>query len=63
MKFNLISNKIAEIDVDTIILTCFMSDDSTNGLVHDTDVELNGKISDIYTLVQRSNFSTRSIIS
>ena len=47
MKFNLISNKIAEIDVDTIILSCFMSDDSTNGLVHDTDVELNGIISEI----------------
>ena len=47
MKFNLISNKIAEIDVDTIILSCFMSDDSTNGLVHDTDVELNGSISEI----------------
>ena len=47
MKFNLISNKIAELDVDTIILSCFMSNDSTNGLVHDTDIELNGFISTI----------------
>ena len=40
MKFNLISNKITEIDVDTIILSIFMSDDTTNGLMHDVDLHL-----------------------
>ena len=47
MKFNLISNKITEIDVDTIILSIFMSDDTTNGLMHDVDLALNGSISEI----------------
>ncbi|MBS60694.1 MAG: leucyl aminopeptidase [Anaerolineaceae bacterium] len=47
MKFNLISNKIAEIDVDTIILSIFISNETTNGLVHDVDLALNGLISEI----------------